>query len=215
MCNATSSHLHLMIQELNPLELSLEEGLNLLRLAATTNSRKTKTLSNAQDTKMALDSNHKKGGSKTKIQVNVPRARSAYQFFLKGNHIQHRLFHYRRFTFVIAIISSLYLDAEFMPKYQEMNRKDKMKRVGEKWHSIGQEEKNMYNTLAEEDLVRVNIQKMGLLEPTLESWESLEPEKKRELHKQLIAILKSDSKAKSLSGICDALTFNYINHILF
>ena len=107
MCNATSSHLHLMIQELNPLELSLEEGLNLLRLAATTNSRKTKTLSNAQDTKMALDSNHKKGGSKTKIQVNVPRARSAYQFFLKGNHIQHRLFHYRRFTFVIAIISSL------------------------------------------------------------------------------------------------------------
>ena len=83
-----------------------------------------------------------------------------------------------------------------------------MKKVGEKWHSIGQEEKSIYNTLAEEDIVRVNIQKMGLLEPTLESWENLEPEKKRELHRQLIVILKSDSKANSLPGICYALTLD-------
>eukprot|EP00890_Picochlorum_soloecismus_P005415 jgi/Picsp_1/5875/NSC_03232-R2_mpn domain containing len=158
-------------KELNPLELSLVEGLNLLRLAATSNSKKAKKFSNAQDSESAAESNHREEGTNTKIQVNVPRARSAYQFFLKEN----------------------------LPKYQEMNRKEKMKRVGEKWHSIGQEERSIYNTLAEEDLVRVNIQKMGLLEPTLESWEILEPEKKRDLHRQLIAILKSDSKVKSLS----------------
>ena len=77
------------------------------------------------------------------------------------------------------------VSADYLAKYQMKNGKEKMKIMGQKWKSLNEEERTAFKTLAEDDILRFQIQEAGLLEPTIEAWESLGEEAKSHLCSQI------------------------------
>lgn len=136
-------------KEIDPLDISLEDGLELLK-ASSENRRFMK--------KQGLDSIvTTKPISGSDIKTNVPRTRSAYQFFLK----------------------------DYLAKYQMKNGKEKMKIMGEKWKSLSSNEKIHFQKMAEDDEIRFNVQQAGLMEPSIVAWEGLTDEEKNMLQSQV------------------------------
>jgi uncharacterized protein YaaW (UPF0174 family) len=68
------------------------------------------------------------------------------------------------------------------------NGKEKMKIMGQKWKDLNEEERSAFKELAEDDILRFQIQEAGLLEPTIEAWESLDDETKSHLCSQVTGV---------------------------
>lgn len=138
-------------KEIDPLEITLEDGLVLLKLSSE-NKKFTKQRTQQSDRSNATHSDD--------IHPSVPRTRSAYQFFLK----------------------------DYLSKYQMKNGKEKMRIMGEHWKSLDTKEKQQFQDMADDDLIRFQIQQSNLLQPTIEAWESLLPEEKQRLQSQLASV---------------------------
>ncbi len=176
---------------LDPLDLSLDEALNLLQLSS--ENKKFPSVSKNSARSGGKDAPVKKraGGrdapptpsdtanavrdgtrvtADTANAVGVPRARSAYQFFLK----------------------------DYLSKEKMKNGKEKMKIMGQTWKALPDSERGTFQSMAEEDALRVRIQEAGIIEPNLEAWEALDSEAKRALGSQLAS--EGSAPGRALSG---------------
>lgn len=152
-------------KDIDPLEISLEDGLVLLKLSS-------------ENKKLARQSDRKLMDTIPRKNTAVPRTRSAYQFFLK----------------------------DYLAKYQMKNGKEKMKIMGEKWKSLTTQEKQQFQAMSEDDTIRFNIQQAGLIEPTIEAWESLGSDERQRLQTQLASTQVSSRQHATLKRPKSAYT---------
>lgn len=103
-----------------------------------------------------------------------------------------------QFLLNITVIMNSCSDSLIIPEVK--NDKQKMKVLGEKWHSLSEAEKKIYERKAEEDLLRVQIQQAGLLKGSIESWERLTNVEKRKLHVRLLEMLTAQRRLPDMKG---------------
>lgn len=188
-------HMRSIPKEIDPLEMSLEEGIELLRLASENKKFSKKTTH--KPATMSRQSRTPKTSSGNNIQV--PRARSAYQFFLKGMY--DFCLSTRPYTPVSQCHMSL---AEYLARYQMKNGKEKMKIMGNTWKSLDEKERAVFENLASEDVIRFQVQQAGLLDPTIEAWESLDHPSRNSLRDKLLsasALENHPSAGTSISNV--------------
>lgn len=183
------SHMRSIPKTLDPLDLSLGEALNLLQLSS--ENKKFPSVSKQTVRSSGRDAVAKKragerGASPTQPDVDdtandgaramsdnaigVPRARSAYQFFLKN----------------------------YLSKEKMKNGKEKMKIMGQTWKALPDSERDIFLSMADDDALRVRVQEAGIIEPHLEAWEALDAEAKQTLRSQLAS--ESPDPSSALAG---------------
>lgn len=186
------SHMRSIPKTLDPLDLSLDEALNLLQLSS--ENKRFPSISNqiAQDgARGTLTARVRAGGrgAPTPADANdpasdeasvgarvtsanvigVPRSRSAYQFFLK----------------------------DYLSKEKMKNGKEKMKIMGQTWKALPDSERSTFQAMADDDTLRVRIQQAGIIEPNLEAWEALGDDAKRALKGQFASEATNPGSAPS------------------
>lgn len=67
------------------------------------------------------------------------------------------------------------------------NGKEKMKIMGNTWKSLDEKEKSVFENLAADDIIRHKVQQAGLLDPTIEAWESLDHASRNSLKDKLLS----------------------------
>ena len=188
------SHMRSIPKDLDPLDLTLDEALNLLKLSsenkkfASSSGKSVErrssdrvgrvdragTSQSKKETEGAEDATTAStAGNATNASVSVPRARSAYQFFLKDH----------------------------LSKEKMKNGKEKMKIMGKTWKALSDDQRAVFQAMAEDDLLRVRIQEATLIEPTLESWESIDDNAKHALRAQLASL---DASSYTTTGDRDS-----------